>query len=99
MMTAPAHAVWSVDGEGRKAWPVNRYLDEGPRQTDWLAKGVIKQHRTMASYVNLLVGVGLDIAHVEEWGPTSEQIAVRPDFAPEHQRPPFLLLAARRKSG
>ena len=98
MMTAPAHAVWSVDGEGRKAWPVNGYLDEGPRTTDWLAKGVIKQHRTMASYLNLLVGVGLDIAHVEEWGPTPEQIAVRPDFAPEHQRPPFLLLAARRKS-
>lgn len=97
MMTAPAHAVWSVDGEGRKAWPVNRYLDEGPRTTDWLTKGVIKQHRTLATYLNLLVGVGFDIAHVEEWGPTREQIAVRPDFAPEHQRPPFLLLAARKR--
>lgn len=97
MMTAPAHAVWSVDGEGRKAWPVNRYLDEGPCTTDWLTKGVIKQHRTLATYLNLLVGVGFDIAHVEEWGPTPEQIAVRPDFAPEHQRPPFLLLAARKR--
>lgn len=97
MMTAPAHAVWSADGEGRKAWPVNSYLDEGPRTTDWLTKGVVKQHRTMATYLNMLIRIGFDIAHVEEWGPTPEQIAVRPDFAPEHQRPPFLLLAARRK--
>jgi SAM-dependent methyltransferase len=31
---------------GRKIWPVDGYLNEGPRSTDWLAKGVIKQHRT-----------------------------------------------------
>lgn len=98
MMTAPAHAVWSVDGAGSKAWPVNNYLDEGPRKTNWLAKGVIKQHRTMATYLNMLSRLGFDIAHIEEWGPTREQIAARPDFAPERERPPFLLLAARKRA-
>jgi ubiquinone/menaquinone biosynthesis C-methylase UbiE len=96
MMTAPARAGWSTDPDGRKAWPVNCYLDEGPRKTDWLTKGVVKQHRTMATYLNMLVRRSFDITHVEEWGPTLEQIAAHPDFAPERERPPFLLLAARK---
>jgi len=94
--TAPDRPGWSVDAHGRKTWPVDRYLDEGPRSTDWLTKGVIKQHRTLASYVNLLVGLGFTLRHVEEWGPSREQIAAQPALADERQRPPFLLVAARR---
>ena len=98
MMTAPAHATWSADPDGRKVWPVSCYLEEGPRTTDWLTKGVIKQHRTMATYLNMLVRLGFDLVHVEEWGPTLEQVAERSDFAPERERPPFLLLAARKRA-
>ena len=94
--TAPADPNWFVAATGRKVWPVDRYLDEGPRSTDWLAKGVIKQHRTLATYINALLRSGFALRHVEEWGPTEEQIAARPQFADEHQRPPFLLVAARR---
>jgi ubiquinone/menaquinone biosynthesis C-methylase UbiE len=94
--TAPADPRWSVDAAGRKTWPVDGYLDEGPRSTDWLTKGVIKQHRTVASYLNLLLHLGLAISHVEEWGPTEAQVALRPGLADERHRPPFLLVAARR---
>jgi ubiquinone/menaquinone biosynthesis C-methylase UbiE len=94
--TAPADPRWSVDAAGRTTWPVDGYLDEGPRSTDWLARGVIKQHRTVATYLNTLLHLGLAIAHVEEWGPTEEQVASRPGLADEHHRPPFLLVAARR---
>jgi SAM-dependent methyltransferase len=94
--TAPADPNWFVDAAGRKVWPVDHYLDEGPRSTDWLAKGVIKQHRTLASYLNLLLRSGFALSHVEEWGPTEDQIAQRPQFADERQRPPFLLVAAKR---
>jgi SAM-dependent methyltransferase len=94
--TAPADPRWSIDAAGRKTWPVDGYLDEGPRSTDWLTKGVIKQHRTVASYLNLLLHLGLAISRVEEWGPTDEQVASRPGLADEHHRPPFLLVAARR---
>ncbi|HXA96624.1 MAG TPA: SAM-dependent methyltransferase, partial [Candidatus Dormibacteraeota bacterium] len=72
------------------------YLDEGSRVTDWLAEGVIKQHRTLATYVNTLLRLGFVLTHVEEWGPTDEQIASQPSLADERQRPPFLLVAARR---
>ncbi len=94
--TAPADPNWSFDTAGRKSWPVDGYLDEGPRSTDWLAKGVIKQHRTVATYINTLLRLGFVISHVEEWGPTDAQIAARPALADERQRPPFFLLAARR---
>jgi SAM-dependent methyltransferase len=94
--TAPGDPTWCVDAAGGKTWPVARYLDEGPRSTDWLTKGVIKQHRTVARYLNMLLHLGLVIAHVEEWGPTEDQVALRPGLADERQRPPFLLVAARR---
>ena len=94
--TAPSDPKWSTDAAGRKTWPVDGYLVEGPRSTDWLAKGVIKQHRTLATYLTLLLRTGFTIAHVEEWGPTDAQITARPALAEERQRPAFLLVSARR---
>jgi len=72
------------------------YLDEGPRTSDWLAKGVVKQHRTLATMLNLLAGAGFSLRHVEEWGPTREQIAAHPEWKIEHRQPSFLLVSVRR---
>jgi SAM-dependent methyltransferase len=96
IFTAPAQPGWLPDAAGRTSWPINGYLDEGPRSTDWLAKGVVKQHRTLAAYLNVLLRLGFALIHVEEWGPAPEQIAQRPSLADEHQRPAFLLVAASR---
>jgi SAM-dependent methyltransferase len=96
IFTAPTQPGWSVGVSGKKTWPVDSYLCEGPRRTDWLAKGVIKQHRTMATYVNLLLRLGFTPWHIEEWGPTDDQIAARPALEDERQRPMFLLVSARR---
>lgn len=96
IFTAPTNPSWSIDTAGHSTWPVNGYLDEGPRSTDWLAKGVIKQHRTIGTYVNLLVRSGFAISHINEWGPSKEQVASRPEWANERQRPPFLLVACSR---
>jgi ubiquinone/menaquinone biosynthesis C-methylase UbiE len=96
IFTAPVEPGWSTDPAGHRRWPVDSYLSEGPRSTDWLAKGVIKQHRTLASYLNMLLRRGFTLCHVEEWGPTEEQIAVHPEWADERQRPPFVLIGARR---
>jgi SAM-dependent methyltransferase len=96
IFTAPTRPGWSVDADGRKQWPIDSYLCEGQRRTDWLAKGVIKQHRTLGTYLNLLLRPGFTLSHVEEWGPTDEQVAARPALAEERLRPMFLLVAARR---
>jgi hypothetical protein len=50
----------------------------------------------VASYINLLIRLGFALSHVEEWGPTGEQISAHPEWADECARPPFLLVAARR---
>jgi len=87
---------WVANAEGRKTWPVDRYLEEGPRASDWLTKGVVKQHRTVGTYLNTLLRAGFVLSHVEEWGPSDEQIAARPSLADDRLRPEFLLIAARR---
>jgi trans-aconitate methyltransferase len=97
MMTAPRHQGWGEDASGLPVWPLGAYLDEGPRSTDWLAKGVVKQHRTIATYLALLSGAGFELTCLEEWGPSLGQVAANPDWAKERQRPPFLLLACRRR--
>lgn len=94
VFTAPVEPGWSVTAGGRKTWALDSYLEEGLRSTDWLAKGVIKRHRTLATYLNMLLGVGFTLRRVEEWGPTPEQIAAKPAWADERRRPPFLLVSA-----
>jgi len=93
---APSQPRFTLDAEGRRVWPIDRYLEEGPRQTDWLAKGVIKQHRTIGTTLNLLLAAGFTLDHVEEWSPTDAQIAARPALAQERDRPMFLLVAAHK---
>jgi SAM-dependent methyltransferase len=96
---APALPAWLLDAEGRKTWPVNHYAMEGPRVTDWLAKGVLKQHRTMATTLNTLIASGFTLRHVGEWSPSPGQLAARPDLSEEMERPMLLLIAAQRQRG
>jgi SAM-dependent methyltransferase len=93
---APTRPGWSVDADGRRTWPLDSYKVEGPRTTDWLANGVVKQHRTIGTTLNLLIRLGFVISYVEEWGPTDEQIAAQPELAEERQRPMFLFIGAHR---
>lgn len=93
--TAPSYPRW-IPGASGNVWPLDRYLNEGERSTDWLTKGVVKQHRTLATYLNLLIAAGFSILRVEEWGPTAEQIAKHRDWINERDRPPFLLISCQR---
>ncbi|TEY71742.1 hypothetical protein BOTCAL_0087g00090 [Botryotinia calthae] len=92
--TAPRNPDWIKDAEGRDVWPLDGYLFEGPRTTDWLAKGVVKQHRSIATYITILLDVGFILSAIDEWGPTPEQIKEYPDWARARHRPPFLLVKA-----
>jgi len=93
---APTNPGWSIDAEGKKTWPVDRYLVEGPRMTDWFTKGVVKHHRTLATTLNALIETGFTLGHVEEFRPTDAQIAAMPELAEELERPMFLMVQARR---
>lgn len=93
---APRQPGWLTDGQGRKRWPVDSYQQQGPRVSDWLAPGVIKQHRTIGTTLNALIHAGFQLEHVEEWGPSDEQIARQPALAEERERPMLLLVGCGR---
>jgi len=93
---APTDPTWMLDGHGRKRWPIDGYSVEGPRSTDWLTRGVIKQHRTLGTTLNTLIAAGFAIRQVQEWAPTAAQIAVNPDLAEEVERPMILIVSAER---
>jgi SAM-dependent methyltransferase len=97
--TAPRHPEWLVEDEGSRIWPVNQYLEEGVRVTDWLAKGVVKQHRTIATTLNSLIRSRFVLTHVDEWGPSDDQIGVHPEWAEHRDRPMFLLVSAKKQRG
>ncbi len=93
---APNRPEWRVEAGGAGFWPLDSYMIEGERKTDWLAKGVIKQHRLIATYINSLIGAGFGIRRVVEWSPSEEQIVARPEWEEYRHRPMFLLVSADR---
>ncbi|MET0605950.1 MAG: class I SAM-dependent methyltransferase [Beijerinckiaceae bacterium] len=96
IFTAPSQPGWSVAADGSRIWPVNHYLDEGPRITNWLRDGVVKHHRTIETYFESLAASGFSIRRLVEWGPAKSALATRPDWAGERDRPPFLLIGCKR---
>ena len=87
---------WLTTDDGGRTWPVDHYAIEGPRVTDWLAKGVRKQHRTLSTTLNTLIDDGFAIRRVVEWSPTPEQLAAQPSLADELDRPMMALVAAEK---
>ncbi len=83
-----------VDVDGRRAWPVDRYAEEGERTAHWLVPGVRKWYRSIGTTVNTLIDAGFTIARLVEWTPSVDQVAADPALAPERDRPAFLLIAA-----
>lgn len=96
VLMAPSNPGWMIDADGKKTWPLDRYFIEGQRTTDWLSKGVVKYHRTIGTTLNALIGTGFTLTHVEEFCPTAEQIAARPELVEELERPMFLLVSANK---
>lgn len=93
---SPAGGGWIQLADGRNAWPIESYLVEGPRSRNWFTPGVVKQHRTMSTYINTLVRCGFEILEMIEWGPTDAELAARPDLAEERDRPTFMFVSARK---
>jgi SAM-dependent methyltransferase len=88
---------WLATDDGGRTWPVDHYAAEGPRVTDWLAKGVRKQHRTLGATLNTLIDAGFAIRRVVEWSPTPEQVAAQPSLAEELDRPMIALVAVEKQ--
>lgn len=96
IMTALPEQRWQRDVNGNCSyWPVDRYSDEGPRHTHWFIDGVVKYHRTVASYVSGLLAAGVTLTAMSEPSPSEEALASRTDLTYHQRRPPFLVLAGQ----
>ena len=93
---APANPGWSKADDGRMSWPLDGYSVEGRRVTDWLAKGVVKYHRTIGTTLNALLATGFALRGVVEFAPTADQIAGDSRLAPEIERPMILIVSTER---
>ncbi len=74
---------------------MNQYWDEGLRVTDWLAPGVRKYHRTVETYLSLLLETGFILtAFKESW----DGLDLKPKLEEkgEAHRPYFLLVAVQK---
>lgn len=98
ILLAPSEPRWKVLDSGASIWPLNNYLDEGPRVVDWLVDGVAKEHRTIATYLNSLMNNGFVVRRIEEWAPSYEQVREHPEWALDRNRPYFLLVAVQRSA-
>lgn len=95
MYTALAVQDWHYGPQGEKLhWPVDDYHREGARRTRFLDHDVVKYHRTVASYVEALLGAGFRLTALSELRPTPDMLARNPAWQEEMRRPMFLLMAA-----
>jgi SAM-dependent methyltransferase len=94
IFSAPTTQRFETSEAGDRVWPLDNYLVEGQRVRTWFVDGVVKEHRTVATYVNTVLEAGLVLDRIEEFGPPAEDVDARPELADDRHRPWFLLLGA-----
>ncbi len=95
--SAPSSQSFETSQSGATVWPLDNYLVEGERVTSWFVDGVVKEHRTVATYVNSVVAAGFTLDRIEDWGPTAAEVEEKPELADDRHRPWFLLIGATRQ--
>jgi SAM-dependent methyltransferase len=95
IFTAPPGPALNTDLDtGRRYWKLEDYHKEGPRHRPWFIEGVEKQHRTIMTYINLLLDTGFELTDFDEWYPTAGDLEAHPDWDAAVTRPIFLLVGA-----
>jgi SAM-dependent methyltransferase len=97
IFTGPTRGGFITDEEGREIWPLDAYGKEGLRLREWFVDGVRKQHRTVGTYINVLLEAGFELTDFVEWCPTEKELEKIPSLKTELIRPMFLLMGATKK--
>ncbi|WP_419743499.1 class I SAM-dependent methyltransferase [Paraclostridium dentum] len=75
-------------------WPIDNYLHESIRHTNFLGEDVIKYHRTVETYLNTLIKSGFIINEISELLALNDMVDEKPYLINELKRPMFLLISA-----
>jgi Cyclopropane fatty acid synthase and related methyltransferases len=98
VFTAAGSQDWIYNKAGDKShWPVDRYFFEGKRKTSFLGENVLKYHRTVSTYLNVILKQGFKIVEVNEPIPNDEMLKTIPEMNDELRRPMMLLISVEKK--
>lgn len=98
IFTAYGNQDWFYDEKGNRShWPVDRYFDQGHRDSIFLGEKVVKYHKTLTTYLGDLLKAGFEINGIAESEPSAEMLETIPDMKDELRRPMFLIVSAMKK--
>lgn len=83
-----------ADGR-RTTWLVDDYFLSGPRPHEWLGHTVVKYHRTLEEWLDLMLQAGLVLEQLRESRPARENFRSEDEYERRLRIPLFLFLAAR----
>lgn len=78
----------------RTSWTVDRYFDEGPRDRSWFGSGVTWHHRTIETWVCLVIDAGFTIDRLSECEPDPSRLIDAEAELARRRRVPLMLLLA-----
>lgn len=86
----------SLSSGRRTAWLVDDYFRSGARPHQWLGRDVVKYHRTIEEWIDLVHGAGLSLVRLRESRPRREHFLDEVEYERRLRIPLFLFFVARR---
>jgi SAM-dependent methyltransferase len=80
----------------RTNWLVDDYFRSGARPHRWMGREVLKFHRTLDDYLDLVQGSGLVLERVRESRPSRENFQSEDEYQRRLRIPLFLFIVARK---
>jgi SAM-dependent methyltransferase len=89
---------WVRDGDGNKLhWPLDDYLDEGPRTISLLPDCSAELwHRAMSTTIKAFTPAGMSLCELVEPTCTEEALRVRPSQVAQKRRPAFVIFKVQK---
>lgn len=66
LVAANSRGDWIDDGRGAPAWPVDQYLEEGPRRDQRGDLVIVRWHRSVSSWITMAIAAGFQLERLVE---------------------------------
>ncbi|MEL7530307.1 MAG: methyltransferase domain-containing protein [Bacteroidota bacterium] len=80
----------------KQDWTVDQYFSEGPRHQQWMGSSVIKYHRSLETYWQLLNEAGFRVAAIKEGRPDTSHFQNPSEYERRSRIPLFLIIKAEK---